>query len=61
MALLDWQALNARLDYERMADSRLLSSAVSNDKLYGDGWGLIGYCLKWYLEMGTSYVEWHMR
>ena len=38
MALLDWQALNARLDYERMADSRLLSSAVSNDKLCGAGY-----------------------
>ncbi len=49
---LDWQAYqwgNTRLGYWRVANSRLLTSAMSNDRLRRAGYvGLMDCYLKWY-------------
>lgn len=50
--VLDWQAYqwgNTRLGYWRVADSRLMISAMSNDKLKRAG----------YKTMLDSYLEWY--
>ena len=62
---LDWQAYqwgNTRLGCWRVVNSRLLSSAMSNDKLRRAGYvGLMDCYLEWYPKEEPPYAERHVR